>query len=171
MSQALKTDYRGTGISYKANDTICAARAGIVYECSDTAREGEKVETAYRSGRNRVMVQQQDGTLGLYGITAPIKLLVKPGDDVFPGQPIAVFNKEADRYRVYFSVCFLDEGKLLSGTSQENTQYYTYIPVVFCGSESERSSHLQSNKEYIVQHPKEIITAEMSKREKKKFGY
>jgi murein DD-endopeptidase MepM/ murein hydrolase activator NlpD len=170
LSQQLKTDYRGTGFLYKLADTICASRAGIVFECSDTAKEGEKTEVIYRSGRNRISIEHKDGTIGIYGITAPVKLLVSAGDEVFPGQPLAVFNKESERYKIYFSTCYLDEKKLLSDNSSDNTLYFIYMPTHFYGNENDRSSLLQVNKQYTVQHPGEIIGAEMSKKEKKKFG-
>ncbi len=172
LSQKLiNSEYRGTAFSYKLYDTICASRAGIVFVCSDTVMEGEKKETAFKSGRNRVEVQHRDGTLGNYGISAPIKLLVSPGDEIIPGQPLAVFNKESDKYRVYFSTCYLDEAKLLAGTVFDNSLYYIYMPTRFYGNEGDRLSILQVAKDYTVQHPKEIIASEMTKREKKKYGY
>jgi hypothetical protein len=170
MSKQLKSEFRGTGFFCKAGDTICAARASIVYECSDTATEVEKAETVYRQGRNRIQVLQRDGTLGIYGITAPIKLLVAPGDEVFPGQPLAVFNNGTEKCRLYFSSCYLDEKKLLTGNVFDNSIYYTYVPTHFYGSGEESSSLLQLGKEYTVQHPKEIVAEEMTRREKKKFG-
>ncbi len=170
MSQQLKSESRGTGFILKLGDTICASRTGIVYECSDTAREGEKTETIYRRGRNRIQVQHRDGSLGIYAITVPIQLLVKPGDEVFPGQPIAVLNNESEKYRMYFLTCYLDEKKLLNAGISDNSSYYTYISHHFFGSQEEKSSTLQAGKEYTAEHPKEIIASEMTKKEKKKFG-
>ncbi len=45
------------------------------------------------------------------------------------------------------------------------------MPTHFYGSVAERKSILQTGKEYIVRHPKDIIAEEMTKREKKKFGF
>jgi hypothetical protein len=171
LSQKLGTEYRGTGFNYKLNDTICAARAGIVFEAIDTVTVGEKAEEIYKRGRNRINIEHRDGTLGNYGITAPIKLLVSPGDEVFPGQPLAVFNKENERYTVIFSTCYLDEKKILAENNMDNTLYFNYMPAYFYGSENDRSTILQRNKEYTVQHPGNIIAAEMTKKEKKKFGF
>lgn len=171
LSQKLKTEYRGTGFVYKLSDTICASRGGIAYECSDTTKEGEKTETVYKLGRNRVQVLHKDGTIAIYAMTAPIKLLVSPGDEVIPGQPIAVFNKESDKYRVILSICYLDEKKLLESNNSDNTAFYVYMPTRFYSGEADKSGILQFGKDYAVQHPKEIIAAEMSKREKKKYGY
>ncbi|HMK25806.1 MAG TPA: hypothetical protein VK483_07220 [Chitinophagaceae bacterium] len=171
LSQKLGSQYRGTGFVYKLNDTICASRAGTVFECSDTAKLGEKGGVIFTSGRNRIAIEHRDGTLGIYGITAPIQLLVSPGDVVFPGQPLAIFNKESEKYTLLFSTCYLDEKKLLADNSPDNKLYFIYIPTHFYGNENEPSTVLQVNNGYTVQHPVNIIAAEMSKKEKKKFGY
>lgn len=171
LSQRLGNEYRGTGFVYKLNDTICASRAGTVYECTDTAKVGEKAGTIFTSGRNKIYIEHRDGTLGIYAMTAPIQLLVSPGDEVFPGKPLAVFNKESEKYTVLFSTCYLDEKKLLSDNSFDNTIYFIYMPTHFYGNENEPSTVLQVKKEYTVQHPGNIIAAEMSKKEKKKFGF
>jgi hypothetical protein len=132
---------------------------------------GEKTEVAVNRGRNRILIEHRDGTLGNYGITAPIHILVHSGEEVFPGQPLAVFNKESERYMVIFSISYLDEKKLLLENVPDNAFYFMYIPTYFYGSENERSTILQVRKDYTVQHPKDIISAEMTKKEKKKFGY
>lgn len=41
----------------------------------------------------------------------------------------------------------------------------------FYFDENDRVTKLQVLQQYIVQHPKEIIAAEMNKKEKKKFGF
>src|SRR4029077_2430841 len=117
-----------------------------------------------------ISIEHRDGTLGHYGITAPIKLLVSPGDEVFPGQPLAIFTKESPRYMVWFSVTYLDGKKLISDNNPENAHYFDYLPTYFYANENEPSTILQISKYYTVQHPKDIIGAEMTKREKKKFG-
>jgi len=171
LSQKLGGEYRGTAFACKLNDTICAARGGIVFFTSDTALEAEKKETAYKSGRNRVEIQHRDGTLGNYGISSPIKLLVSSGDEVIPGQPLAVFNTESEKYRLYFSISYLDEEKLIADIGFNNNLYYVYMPAYFYGSENERPGNLQLGKEYIALRSAAIVSSEMTKREKKKFGF
>ena len=46
-----------------------------------------------------------------------------------------------------------------------------YIPTHFYTGANSQLTPLQVNNSYIVQHPKEIITAEMSKKDKKKWGF
>lgn len=171
LSQKLGTEFRGTGFIYKLNDTICASRAGTVFEVSDTTTVGEKTYEVYKRGRNRIEIEHRDGTIGNYAITAPIHSLVSPGDEVFPGQPLAVFNKESERYMVIFSTRYLNEKSLLAETSPDYNLYYIYMPIYFYASENERSTILERTKKYFAQHPPDIISKEMTKKEKKKFGY
>ncbi len=171
LSQALKTEYRGTAFVYKPGDTICASRAGVVYDCSDTVKVGERTETVLNRNRNRIYMEHRDGTIGIYGVLAPIKLLVKPGDEVFPGQPLAVFTVESPKMMVLFSTLYLEEKRLLSENAPDNNAYFIYMPTHFWAGENDPASILETQKKYNVQHPKEIVSAEMTKREKKKMGF
>ena len=171
LSKEMGQEFRGTGFNYKLDDTICAARAGIIYDCSDSVKVGEATEVAYNRNRNRIFIEHRDGTIATYAITAPIKLLVQPGEEVFPGQPLAVFNMESPRYMVIFSITYLNEKKLLTENNPNNVTYYAYLPTYFYAGENDKRTILERNKQYIIQHPQEIIAAEMTKKEKKKFGY
>jgi len=166
-------EYRGTAFNYKPGDTICASRAGTVFECIDTVKTPEKTETVFIRGRNRVSIEHKDGTLATYAILSPIKLLVQPGDEVFPGQPLAVFGTNGEKYMVLFSTYYLDEKKLLTDNSYDDTRpvHFIYMPTHFYADENDRVTKLRVMQQYTVQHPKEIIAAEMNKKEKKKFGY
>lgn len=157
---------------YKANDTICATRGGIVYECTDEVKEGEGSTVAFRRSRNAIAIQHKDGTAGHYSMLSPIRLLVKAGDNVVPGQPLAVFNKESERYTLLFYSCFLDEKKFLierSTSLQNQPSSFSYMPLHFY-TDSKEVVSLEPNKSYTVQYSKEIIAAEMSKKDKKKMG-
>ncbi len=176
LGQKSKDEFSAVGFIYHLGDTISAARAGTVYDCSNEAREGEKsVEMYNRNSRNKIYIQHKDGTLGQYSVLAPIQLLVQPGDNVIPGQPLAVFNKESEKYTVLFSVDYLDEKKALADNSNIDPKlpppvYYLYVPTFFYVDENNKSIQPEQNKQYNASHPKEIIGAEMSKKDKKKLG-
>ncbi|MES2004655.1 MAG: hypothetical protein V4450_09040 [Bacteroidota bacterium] len=164
-----------TGFMYQKTDTICAARAGMVYEAIDAVKEGEKGSEFYKSERNRIRIQQKDGTLATYSILAPIQLLVAPGETVVPGQPLAVFNKESEKYTVLFSVYYLDEKRLLADRTGDVPPAgapipYLYLPVFFYQPETDKGGLLLLNRRYTATHPKEIIGLELSKKDKKKLG-
>lgn len=113
------------------------------------------------------------GSLANYDILAPVHLLVTPGDYVHPGQPLAVFNKESEKYTVLLSTFYLDEKKFIAYNNDKASlpSYFVYITAHFYCAEEKQSTSLQLDKIYSVEHPLEIVIAEMSKREKKKFGY
>ncbi len=173
MGKQSPEDYYATGFQYQLADTICATRAGVIYETSDEVNEGEKKNQLFKSQRNRIGIQHKDGTLGQYSILSPIKLLVNPGDNVLPGQPLAVFNKTGDKYTVLFSVIYLNEKKAYAnsnfGASQAATPFST-LPVIFYDAESKKGISLASNNRYPIAHPKEIVGLELSKKDKKKMG-
>jgi hypothetical protein len=168
-------EYFGVGFIYGVGDTICAARAGTVYTCNDDVKTGEKGTMIYSSKRNQVNIQQKDGTLAHYTIRAPIKLLVAAGDNVVPGQPMAVFITESERYEVMFSVSYLDEKSLTLnspiGSSNTAPAYYHYLPTLFCISEDGQTSNLSIiNQTFKIGYPKELVGTELSKKDKKKLG-
>lgn len=176
LGQKTTNEFTSIGFIYRLGDTICAARGGTVYDCSDEAKEGEKgVEMFNRAGRNKVFIQHKDGTLGHYSILAPIQLLVASGDNVIPGQPLAVFNKESEKYTVLFSVDYLDEKKALVDNTNIDPKlppptHYLYVPTVFYIDENNKSGQPELRKQYNALHPKEIVGAEMSKKDRKKLG-
>ncbi|HSU29385.1 MAG TPA: hypothetical protein VLJ68_13450 [Chitinophagaceae bacterium] len=161
------TEYYGMGFIYKLYDTVCAARAGTVFEVIDTVTEGEKKTTFYKSGRNKIAIEHRDGSLINYTFLAPIQLLVSQGTEILPGQPIAVFNKESEKYYVSVSTFYLDQKKLLKDDGY--TSYY-YLPLHFYIGENDPGI-LQPGKQYDVFHPQAVIAAELSKKEKKKLGF
>jgi hypothetical protein len=169
LGQDTLNEYHAIGFNYRIGDTICAARAGLVYEADDKTKAIETGEQVFRASRNKIHIQQRDGTLAQYTILAPIKLLVAPGDDVVPGQPLAVFDQEGQKFSVLFSVVYLDEKKAqASGDNTKGKSAYTTVPTVFHVQETE--GQLFSFQEYTAVYPKEVVAKELTKREKKKLG-
>ena len=95
--------------------------------------EGEKSTEFYKSERNKIAIQHKDGSIGAYSILAPIKFSAGLGDYVIPGQALAVFNKESEKYLVLFSTYYLDKKKLLT---ENNTgkipapSYFAYTVII-----------------------------------------
>ncbi len=175
LGQKTDDEFYSTGFQYHQGDTICAARAGTVVAVNDAVKEGEKFSQAYKKDRNQVEIQQRDGTNARYQFLAPIQLLVAPGETVIPGQPIAIFNKAAEKYTLLFSVNYLDEKRALAdrnadaSTAPPNSAYL-YQPLYFYVSETEKYARLPIGMVYEAKHPKELVAAELTKKEKKKFN-
>ena len=174
IGQKKPEDFSATGFIYKLGDTICASRAGTIYECDGTVKEGEKLNETYKNSRNKIAIQHKDGSLGYYSVLAPIQLLVHEGDYVYAGQPLAVFNKESEKYQILLSNYYLDQKRFSSNDYYAGTKSpsnFIYLPMHFHTGENEVPVFLEVNKLYEVQHPKDVIALEMSKKEKKKFGF
>jgi hypothetical protein len=156
----------GQGFYFEKGDTICAARAGQIFNINDQVKQGEGRETLYASERNQIQIQHGDGTIAYYTMLAPIKCLVENGNRVIPGQPIAVFNSTSTRYTLLLSINYLDESKL-------NTDYpkdvYTPLPLYFYLNENSQSTQLIDGQKYEATRSLNIITEELSKREKKRL--
>jgi hypothetical protein len=173
LGQKRTEDFFSTGFQYNLGDTICAARAGMVFNTVDSVQQGENENQFYRSNRNRISIEHKDGTIGRYSMLAPIKLLVAAGDEVIPGQPLAIFDKESPKHVLMFAVEYLSGKKLLVDNTFNNpafTSFFDYVPTYFYVDDTIKGGLLQINKHYTVMHPKQVIAAELTKREKKKMG-
>jgi hypothetical protein len=171
LGQKKANDYSGTGFVYKQGDTICAARAGLVYDANDGIKEAEKNNEFYKSVRNRLSIQQRDGSICTYDILAPIHLLIQPGEIVLPGTPLAVFNQPGEKYIVLLSTYYLDEKQLLTADENNPSSACTvYMPTHFYCEENNGLAPLALNQPYTARHPANIIASELSKKEKKRLG-
>ncbi len=172
LNQKETTVFHATGFTYHLNDTICAIRSGLVFKSNADMRKGEKRNETYSSERDKIEIEQKDGTLAYYSFTAPVKLLVMPGDKVIPGQPLAVFDSIAEKYHLILNVNYLDSKKLTdylySGEPSLNGSFYISLPLKFYFDEN-KTDYVSSSGLYRALHPLPIVTAEMSKKEKKKF--
>ena len=80
----------------------------------------------------------------------------------------AVFNKESEKYRLIFSVFYLDEEKI---RVEKPTDVYNTMSTNYYLNENANSATLIENQKYESVRSIEIITEELNKREKKKFGF
>lgn len=76
----------------KKGDTICAARAGKVIRVKEDGKKGG-LSSKYRSDGNNVVVEHEDGSRAGYWHLQHNGALVKKGDWVKEGQPIALSGK------------------------------------------------------------------------------
>jgi murein DD-endopeptidase MepM/ murein hydrolase activator NlpD len=73
----------------KPGTTICAARSGVVTDVTDASNRGG-LHVKYMSDWNYVVIQHADGSRALYGHLKQHGALVKKGDSVNAGTPIAL---------------------------------------------------------------------------------
>ena len=160
-----KGDFYAMGFQYSFGDTICATRAGTVFDVFDKAEPRKEGEIFSTKTRNFIYIEHNDGTLARYNILCEIKLLVQNGDKVIPGQPIAIFEKPESDYTMIFDVYYLN----LRETEKAVTNYFTTRPKFVLGSNEIALASPFTHYAQVL-HPYEIITKELSNREIKKLG-
>jgi hypothetical protein len=175
LGQKAPAGFHNYIFKFRLGDTICAARGGIIYNMAVEMKEGEKHNQTYTASRDRISIEQKDGTLAHYAFTAPISMLVGEGDKVIAGQPIAVFSTPSDKLHLLFSVTYLSDKKLndylLSERDEEKRKdIYQHLPVNFCLHEN-NNGFIKGPGDFKVFHPINIITQEMSRKELKKFNH
>jgi hypothetical protein len=133
-----------------ANDTVYCMRKGYVAAVPGMQNEGDRL-----GGPGSLEIIQGDGTVMIYYNINPKKMFVKPGEKVFPGEPIGTIdNSQALRLGLY---AFKEEGKIENLTINYYLDDKTVLPFSII------------MKDIQVQHPLMIIEKEMVKIELKKY--
>ncbi|MEP7323423.1 MAG: hypothetical protein ABI761_15970 [Saprospiraceae bacterium] len=160
-------DYQAYYFQLKAGDTVCASRSGMVTKINDDIKQGQNLNTSFSANRNQIKIEQKDGTIAQYTFVSPIISLIDVGKEVKAGDPIAILGQQSDKFGVFFSVYYLDEAKLIAVQKLAANQpkyIFTYLPVDF---HLKNNAALEFGKSYVVEHPKDLLKAEMAKKEKK----
>ena len=127
--------FYGNVFTFHYGDTVCAARGGIIIELLDQMQEGEMHNQVYNANRNRIKIEQKDGTIAVYSFLSPIQSLIQLGDKVNAGQPLALLNKESEKYVVMLSTEYLDEKKLAAycfrNDMKSKPDYQITLPMKF----------------------------------------
>ena len=164
----LPKDFYVVGFKMKYQDTVYAARRGVVTDTRDAAKL-QLTGYTYSSDDNFIEIYHDDCTFGKYQVFS--KIFVFPGQKIEAGEPIGLAG--GDKYtsgpHVRFSVYYnfeqepVDKNK--NGTVQK---YWAYVPLVFCTTEAHKTK-LVKGKLYTGDYPYDVITQEMTKNQIKKW--
>jgi Peptidase family M23. len=146
------------------NDTIYAIRKGIVYGIEDGKED--YINEVYKSDQNKLSVYHKDGTIAQYIRIKKGSALVKNGEKVEAGQPLALAVNKMDNQALFLiTFSYYDAKK----SKEQNKPFeFTYFTPKFLTIEG-KLTDLSIGETYTSTHPIDVITLEMSKREKKKF--
>jgi hypothetical protein len=158
-------NFYAMGFKYQLGDTICATRAGIVYDFFDKAEARHENELFSTKTRNSIYLEHGDGTMSKYNILSSIKVLVTLGEKVLPGQPLAVFDKPEKDYTMLLNIFYLN----LKSKATNGSNYFDIRPR-FVLSKDNTNLAVANTLYPLVLHPIEIITKELSNKEIKKLG-
>ena len=157
-------------IKMNAGDTVYASRRGTVTEVKDDAF---LKESGYNmaSGDNSVEICQDDCSFARYQVLKDKSVFVKVGQFIEAGDPIAIVGGEKYvagphlRFCVYYTI---DKEAFMDYDKADRRSRLAYVPVQFW-TKTNGKLKLTNNNKYISEHPRELITQEMSKRELKRW--
>ncbi len=147
-----------------ASDTIFASREGRI---CDSSLSDQTVKTA-NTRDNKVIVYHKDDSFAEYSLID--EPLVNPGDYVEIGQPIAIVktkknSNNKDQKNVKFSVYYLDKNKVQD--RETGHKHSSLIPTFYTVDYG--NVKLDEKTTYIAGITDDMITQEMSDKEKKKY--
>jgi hypothetical protein len=170
-NEAPPKDWYSLSMHVQAGDTVYAARRGRVTNTREHA-DLQDSGYSYSSEDNYIEIEHNDCTFGKYSVFRDDAIFVHPGDWVEAGQPMGIAggDKYASGPQVRFSVFYHLEQDVLDkdGNSTGKTRHWAYVPLYFWTKDNGKM-RLISRSTYIADHPDDLVTQEMSKREAKKW--
>ncbi|MBK3519322.1 hypothetical protein [Carboxylicivirga marina] len=131
-------------------DTICCMRKGYVVANTRNVNQSDRI-----SNTPSVEVMHADGTVMIYENIDIMKPMVKTGSYIYPGQAIGFVS---DALYVKVALCkFMGEGRIST------------VPFTYLRNDGQVISFDNSFINSEVIHPMDVVTKEMTKREKKKL--
>ncbi|PWN06296.1 M23 family metallopeptidase [Rhodohalobacter mucosus] len=160
-------------ISFRTeNETeIYSARKGVVVDVQDGENDPGS-NLLYTSNRNTVTVVHEDCTFARYSVFRDDEIYVSEGETVYPGQPLG--KMAGDEFELGNQIRMLvyyrnDDSVVFNPADADGVSNWRYIKPVFRTTQN-RSLHVTSNELYESVHPEEVITSEMSRRERRKWS-
>ncbi|UZD21047.1 M23 family metallopeptidase [Algoriphagus halophytocola] len=155
------TEYVGISFRFDLPTEVLAPRKGVVTEIRMDQYD-EKQNLDYDRSENYIELFHEDGSLTKIMVLKPGSLKVEVGQEVFPGDVLA--ESAGEEYNSGLHVRLVNMKPIKDGTSKLK---YQNKPMSFISREGK--SDFPEMKKVEVVYPEEIITAEMSKKEKKAF--
>jgi len=159
------------GFHVHNGDTVFAARSGRVTETLEQA-DLKDTGISYARGENFVEICHNDCSFARYRVFKDSSIFVHAGDWVEAGQPLGIAggDKYASGPQIQFSVYYnYDEEVTKNGEPTDKVHHWAYVPLRFWAKDKGKL-HLTNHASYTSEHPAELITQEMSKKEAKKWA-
>lgn len=145
-------------------DTVFAMRKGLVVKVVDSYDVPERDYSLTKS--NAIYIEHADGTIASYSVLAKNSFMVKEGDEVLPGTPLALAGSiSASKYQVRILVYYNVSNNKFAGN--RSILLYAYVDPLFATSVGVK--RLVRGDKYRPVCPSEHLTSEMSKKEKRKY--
>jgi len=160
-------DYWFYAFRLKEDETITAARGGRI-ERIVKDNQGDDASLTFSRKRNRIEIRHKDGTLGIYENFKNGSSKVNKGQDVLAGEPLASAHKDAEtgRAALLFGVTYL-QIKVVNQNDPKSWSKTKYVLPKFKSTSGDKYINFKEMQTSYIDE--ELITQEMSKREKKKY--
>lgn len=167
LNQDSDEDYYSIGFSLVDGDTIMASRKGVI-EVVEDQKQTENLNYTFTRDRNYIRIRHDDGTIANYWNFKNSSSLVEVGDEVFPGTPLAIAAQTRERGDALLMLSFF----YLVVEPSDFTDYkewdsYKYFQPKF--AQQGGVDVLEDGSTYKGFISDELITQEMSRRQKKKY--
>ncbi|OEK05732.1 M23 family metallopeptidase [Roseivirga misakiensis] len=150
------------------NDTIYASRSGVVKEIEqyDSATGNSLI---YNKRGNYIEIEHRDGTIATYSLFKNKSSFVKEGDDIVVGSPLAIVAGSNYDLGPHF-VMTISYLKYKYDKNLDSDDWYTigYVVPKF-QTFRYNLTELQGNSIYTAVFDDELITQEMTRKQKKKY--
>lgn len=142
----------------KANDTIYAVRSGVV--CMNQ-NQGLSTKDLDLESKEMLLVYHADCSFALYGKMRD--MFVRPGEEIEVGQAVGISTSKSELMMTFF---FLDKNKFVG--SDPKGRPHTHFNPVFHTTLG--NSKIEERKMYVNEWNDEVITQEMTNKQKKKYA-
>lgn len=169
---AFRASLRGNPLVYRfmlnRGDSIYAVRKGLVVIIGDQNAQESKYGVIANKGINYVVVEHQDGLYAVYYGFTRGTIGVQVGETVFPDTPLGCAGAiDSTHYAVDVRLCHLAGRIFEKGNTYTYEKAFEMIDLDPLFSTSEGEQKLNSGKSYQAVLTEELVSQEMTKREKK----
>ncbi|HEY9116796.1 MAG TPA: M23 family metallopeptidase [Roseivirga sp.] len=154
-----ESEFYGTNFIVPEGSEIIASRGGLVVFVEDQIAAG--------AGENRISIIHPDGTVGNYLGLAKGSAKVKVGDEILMGAPLAsAQTNDNDGIQLMFSLSYL---KVQADLNKDISQWSSKVYFKPAFHAKENTEVLTSGNVYSSYLDDEMITQDMSRKDKKAF--
>ncbi|NVJ45592.1 MAG: hypothetical protein HWE07_00650 [Cytophagia bacterium] len=167
LNQDTDDDYYSIGFSLVDGDTILASRKGVI-EAIEDQKQTENLGYTFTRDRNYIRIRHDDGTIANYWNFKNSSSLVDVGTEVLPGTPLAIAAQTGETGDALLMLSFF----YLVVEPSDFTDYkewdsYKYFQPKF--AQEGGADILKDGSTYSGFINDELVTQEMSRRQKKKY--
>lgn len=164
------SDWKSYRFSTEKEDTVLAARKGIVVDIVD--KYESEMGYAFTSKRNVITIEHPDGTIVYYNGLKKGNILVKIGQTVYPGSRLGVnsqYNKDS-KFDIDFTIVYLKSKDLENANEakfETEKGYYGFVTPKFYVHDKGVVNLKSTQQAYIVSSTPDLINRELTKKELK----